>query len=196
MLIQRSCHIVNQAGCNVWLHLHKKYIFELTFCVKRVRLVKIKLQYISILFDKFILMPLELVPSIVPIRYGSLLCIDLVLQEKFTVSCGNGDLIDQVQPQLVPEVWTVVTGVVNVIPEFHQQFPDKPVMADKSQLAAQAQIISSISRYVRESAAAVIVLAVQGVLEPKYARSLLAPPLIVSVPVTVILPHKVKYRPK
>lgn len=59
------------------------------------------------------------------------------------VSCGSGTREDHVAvDHVAPDCQSVVTGVVNVIPEFPPQSPLFPVMADRFHEAEPAPIIS------------------------------------------------------
>lgn len=80
-----------------------------------------------------------------------------------TSSCGSGTLVvqalaDQLPPEVPDQVW--VAAVVNVMPEFPPASPEFPVIADKSQLAAPAPVISWKSALDTLTVAAVIVIAV------------------------------------
>ena len=76
---------------------------------------------------------------------------------------------------------------------FPPAFPEPPVAADKSQLAAPAPVISCQSVLVAETEAAVIVLAVPLVFDWIITRPVVAlPPVRVKPAVTVILPLIVK----
>jgi len=67
----------------------------------------------------------------------------LELPENVALSCGSGTREDQVAvDQVVQALQVVVTGVVKVIQEFHQQSQLHQVIADKFQLQVQAQVIS------------------------------------------------------
>lgn len=86
--------------------------------------------------------PLDPVKFTEPIR--DIFCV-IVREEPLNVavSCGSGTRDDHVAvDHVVPAEQSVVTGVVNVIPELPPQSQLFHVMADKSQLHAHAPVIS------------------------------------------------------
>lgn len=108
---------------------------------------------------------------------------------KVAVSCGSGTREDQVAVlHVVPAEQSVVTGVVNVIPEFPPQSPEFPVIADRFQDPDPAPVMSWKSALVTVTVAAVSVLAVPMVFDFTRIRFIAELPVIVNVPVTVIFP--------
>ena len=75
---------------------------------------------------------------------------------------------------------------MNVIPEFHPQSQERPVIADKFHDQAPAPVMSLKSAFVTVTVAAVIVDAVPRVDEFTSILLTVELPLIVRVPVTVI----------
>lgn len=112
----------------------------------------------------------------------------LALPEKRDISCGSGTLEDQVPVEIAVQAeQVVVTGVVKVIFELPQQSQLHQVIADKSQLPAQAQTISCKSVFVIVTVQAEIVLAVHLIEEDINILFIEEFQFIVKVPVQVIL---------
>lgn len=85
------------------------------------------------------------------------------------VSCGSGTREDHVAvDQVVPDCQLVVTGVVNVIPEFHPQSQLFHVIADRFQEPAHAHVMSWKSAFDAVTVAAVMVRAVPIVLDATF----------------------------
>lgn len=109
--------------------------------------------------------PLDQVKLTLPIRGISCVIVRLA-PLNVAVSCGSGTREDHVAVDHVLHAeQSVVTGVVNVIPEFPPQSPELPEMAEIFQDPAPAPVISRRSTLVSDTFAAVIVTAVQIVLD-------------------------------
>lgn len=141
-------------------------IHDCALAVSAVRFVKSMLQY-TVVFVLVVHVLFELpVKSTLPIRGIFCVIVTVPAVVNVAVSCGSGTRDDHVAVDHVAhDTQFVVTGVVNVIPEFPPQSPEFHVIAERFQLHAPVPVMSWKSALVTVTVAAVRVLAVPRVLD-------------------------------